>query len=225
MNTVWMKRKKQKLESKVRQNKGTSWHSESFILTDFWLKLLLLSLHSYCIHICFCHNLTCGLSAWWLHMVTLIFLQGLCGYVWVNMLTLSPSRVSRDSHVKVKKHDPPPHICPTHTPDPYHRALYFIPSAAGTHWKACAMSHSGTMVSFLPSMSSRMYGWKQPHTSATCWASHFSWQSVSGSASTTQSPKGVGRFCSCMDNDIQVNILQHCGLYIWSKTIQKSSKI
>ena len=25
-----------------------------------------------------------GLSAWALHMVTLIFLGGLCGYVWVN---------------------------------------------------------------------------------------------------------------------------------------------
>ena len=34
-----------------------------------------------------------GLSAWWLHMVTLIFLRGLCGYVWVNILTLSPQRV------------------------------------------------------------------------------------------------------------------------------------
>ena len=27
-----------------------------------------------------------------LHMVTSIFLQGLCGYIWVNMLTLSPQR-------------------------------------------------------------------------------------------------------------------------------------
>ena len=27
-----------------------------------------------------------------LHMVTSIFLQGLCGYVWVNILTLSPQR-------------------------------------------------------------------------------------------------------------------------------------
>ena len=34
-----------------------------------------------------------GLSAWWLYMVTLIFLMGLCGYVWVNILTLSPLRV------------------------------------------------------------------------------------------------------------------------------------
>ena len=31
-----------------------------------------------------------GLSAWWLHMVTLIFLRGLCEYVPVNILTLSP---------------------------------------------------------------------------------------------------------------------------------------
>ena len=30
------------------------------------------------------------LSAWWLHMVNLIFLRGLCGYVWVNILTLLP---------------------------------------------------------------------------------------------------------------------------------------
>ena len=34
-----------------------------------------------------------GLSTWWLHMVTLIFLRGLCGYVWVNILTLLPPRV------------------------------------------------------------------------------------------------------------------------------------
>ena len=27
-----------------------------------------------------------------LHMVTSIFLQGLCGYIWVNILTLSPRR-------------------------------------------------------------------------------------------------------------------------------------
>ena len=33
-----------------------------------------------------------GLSAWWLHIVTLIFFRGLCGYVWVNILTLSPPR-------------------------------------------------------------------------------------------------------------------------------------
>ena len=33
-----------------------------------------------------------GLSVWWCHMVTLIFLRGLCGYVWVNILTLSPPR-------------------------------------------------------------------------------------------------------------------------------------
>ena len=29
-----------------------------------------------------------------LHMVTSIFLQGLCGYIWVNILTLSPQRVA-----------------------------------------------------------------------------------------------------------------------------------
>ena len=29
-----------------------------------------------------------------LHMVTSIFLQGLCGYIWVNILTLSPQRGS-----------------------------------------------------------------------------------------------------------------------------------
>ena len=34
-----------------------------------------------------------GLSARWLHMVTSIFLRGLCGYVWVNILTLSLQRV------------------------------------------------------------------------------------------------------------------------------------
>ena len=28
-----------------------------------------------------------------LHMVTSIFLWGLCGYIWVNILTLSPLRV------------------------------------------------------------------------------------------------------------------------------------
>ena len=33
------------------------------------------------------------LSAWWLHMVTLIFLRGLCGYVLVDILPLSPPRV------------------------------------------------------------------------------------------------------------------------------------
>ena len=32
------------------------------------------------------------LAAWWLHMVTLIFLMSLCGYVWVTILTLSPLR-------------------------------------------------------------------------------------------------------------------------------------
>ena len=32
------------------------------------------------------------LSAWWLHMVTSIFLGGLHSYVWVNILTLSPLR-------------------------------------------------------------------------------------------------------------------------------------
>ena len=34
-----------------------------------------------------------GLSAWWLHMIISIFLRGLCGCVWVNILTLSPSKV------------------------------------------------------------------------------------------------------------------------------------
>ena len=34
------------------------------------------------------------MSAWWLHMVTLIFLRGLCGYVWVNILTLFPLMAS-----------------------------------------------------------------------------------------------------------------------------------
>ena len=29
-----------------------------------------------------------------LHMVTSIFLQGLCGYIWVNILTLSPQRAT-----------------------------------------------------------------------------------------------------------------------------------
>ena len=29
-----------------------------------------------------------------MHLVTLVFLQGLFGYVWVNMLTLSPQRAS-----------------------------------------------------------------------------------------------------------------------------------
>ena len=33
------------------------------------------------------------LSAWWLHMVTSVFLRGLCGYIWVNILTVSPLRV------------------------------------------------------------------------------------------------------------------------------------
>ena len=27
-----------------------------------------------------------------LHMVTSVFLRGLCGYIWVNILTLSPQR-------------------------------------------------------------------------------------------------------------------------------------
>ena len=30
-----------------------------------------------------------------LHMVTSISLQGLCGYIWVNILTLSPQRVMK----------------------------------------------------------------------------------------------------------------------------------
>ena len=33
-----------------------------------------------------------GPSAWWLHIVTFIFLRGLCGYVWVNILTVSPTK-------------------------------------------------------------------------------------------------------------------------------------
>ena len=41
-----------------------------------------------------------GLSVWWLHMVTLIFLRGLCGYVWVNVLTLPPLRVTRLGRVQ-----------------------------------------------------------------------------------------------------------------------------
>ena len=32
-----------------------------------------------------------------LHMVTSIFLQGLCGYIWVNILTLSPQRGLQES--------------------------------------------------------------------------------------------------------------------------------
>ena len=28
-------------------------------------------------------------SVWWLHMISLIFLRGLCGYIWVTILTLS----------------------------------------------------------------------------------------------------------------------------------------
>ena len=31
-------------------------------------------------------------TALWLHMVTLVFLRGLCRYVWVNILVLSPLR-------------------------------------------------------------------------------------------------------------------------------------
>ena len=30
-----------------------------------------------------------------LHMVTSIFLQGLCGYLWINILTLSPQSYER----------------------------------------------------------------------------------------------------------------------------------
>ena len=33
-------------------------------------------------------------SAWWLRMVSSIFLRGLCGYIWDNILTLSPLRVA-----------------------------------------------------------------------------------------------------------------------------------
>ena len=36
-----------------------------------------------------------------LHMVTSISLQGLCGYIWVNILTLSPQRGSVYRNVKV----------------------------------------------------------------------------------------------------------------------------
>ena len=35
------------------------------------------------------HHTLSGLSAWRLHMVTLIFLRGLCGYVWVNVLSFN----------------------------------------------------------------------------------------------------------------------------------------
>ena len=34
-----------------------------------------------------------------LHVVTSIFLQGLCGYIWVNILTLSPRRGDRFAEV------------------------------------------------------------------------------------------------------------------------------
>ena len=34
-----------------------------------------------------------GLLAWWLHLVILIFLRGLCGNIWVNILILLPLRV------------------------------------------------------------------------------------------------------------------------------------
>ena len=36
-----------------------------------------------------------------LHMVTSIFLQGLCGYIWVNILTLSPQRVMINAEINV----------------------------------------------------------------------------------------------------------------------------
>ena len=36
-------------------------------------------------------------------MVTLIFPRGLCGYVWVNVLTLSPLRVARIGHIQKVK--------------------------------------------------------------------------------------------------------------------------
>ena len=46
-------------------------------------------------YVCNSSNLTSGykwngLSVWWLHMTTLTFLKGLCRYIWVNILTLSP---------------------------------------------------------------------------------------------------------------------------------------
>ena len=33
-----------------------------------------------------------------LHMITSIFLRALCGYIWVNILTLSPRGVYRGGH-------------------------------------------------------------------------------------------------------------------------------
>ena len=37
-----------------------------------------------------------------LHMVTSIFLQGLCGYIWVNILTLSPRRDENFGEIEFK---------------------------------------------------------------------------------------------------------------------------
>ena len=39
-----------------------------------------------------------GLPAWWLHVVTLIFLSGLHGYVWVIILISLPPRIQPGSH-------------------------------------------------------------------------------------------------------------------------------
>ena len=41
-----------------------------------------------------------------LHMVTSIFLQGLCGYIWVNILTLSPRRehLPTDCFIEISLH-------------------------------------------------------------------------------------------------------------------------
>ena len=37
-------------------------------------------------------------SAWWLHMATLIFLRGLCRYVWVITLSVSAKREHEDNY-------------------------------------------------------------------------------------------------------------------------------
>ena len=44
-----------------------------------------------------------------LHMVTSIFLQALCGYIWVNILTLSPRGVEQyraSVNIQTRTHDP-----------------------------------------------------------------------------------------------------------------------
>ena len=38
-----------------------------------------------------------------LHMVTSIFLQGLCGYIWVNIFTLSPRRGDAKERIMMRK--------------------------------------------------------------------------------------------------------------------------